>query len=555
MNNLQTELIYMILWKSKYDDICSFCQTCKSALLIYHDTYFWQKKAELINIPREVFYKTDLIPARRYIQLATFYENDISIHAKDHVSIDCFGFSSIVNKRIDLLNYSIKKGFQDFDKALLIAGGTRSKEILDLLLKYKKNYNHASFGLIRFNEEKLFDYIYSLAPPDYRWHWNLLGVNAVKGNHKDLLIKIMRLAKDFCWDFQRLSETAILNKHFELFKYIYSLANYEWDYQNLARLALYVGNLQLFEYIYSLANNNTWDWQELAYYALSYSKEIFYYIYSLFNSIKKEDKWDWNIFINCGINSIEDLDYFNSLIPNWNWNWALICEKAIQIWNLELFNYAIEKSNIDEINWQKIGEIIANKDDLELFKHIHSLAKNYDWNYHKIFRNSLRNEEKIIEYLIRFDEIKWDQTKIVKYVLKYKGYEDFKFFINKNPPVDFIWESFIKVSITLDSKFLLDKILHLIPNNYELNYNVIASYAIIKNNIYLFEYIYSLAPDYKWNWQYLCDCAVLNKYNSELYYELKKFIPADFVWDKSLLLQSPEISENIKLKNFIMSFT
>lgn len=133
--------------------------------------------------------------------------------------MDSFAGSALVSDDIKLL----ASPDYGWDNQFLAKSAVKSRkrDVLDFVLSIDHNYNWNKLATIsiEYGKEEFFDYIRSLAPPNYQWNlnWNTLTESAINANNKELL-------------------------NYLIISFTIAPSNYQWNYLNLPMRALESGN-------------------------------------------------------------------------------------------------------------------------------------------------------------------------------------------------------------------------------------------------------------------------------------------------------------------------
>ena len=245
-------LVRILLVHADYDSIINYGRTCVQSGEVCRDIIFWNQKAQHdFSISSNDFKNTTLSPALRYLELLTENGNVASDGSVDFMSLNQFVKRAVQQDRSDLVQYAITLGFKDWNKLTYEYGKKGNKEMVNYYLTLSKNYNLAAEGALEGNYQHLFDYIRSIAVPNYIWKWD------------------------------ELLSSAMMSKNQQLFKYIRSLIpkNHDWDFQFIMFAAIKSDNNKFFYYLMSIIprslNTLSMNYDKLTASAEAGNKEIF----------------------------------------------------------------------------------------------------------------------------------------------------------------------------------------------------------------------------------------------------------------------------------------
>lgn len=231
----------------------------------------------------------------------------------------------------------------DWDWNSLARAASKNRELFNYVISlappdYSWDWNFIARYILSKGNKEMFDYIFSLVPPDYEWSWDYLAGFASTPELYNYIISLAPL--DYPWDYDELLSNAAWNSNKEVFDYILSLAplDYEWNWNYIAKHAILSKKKEMVNYVFSLVPDYEWDWNYLEKQAIiSEKKEMMDYIFSL---APPDYEWDWDYLVSSATYDRKMFDYIFSLAPQYYpWDLNRLTNKAIKYGNIDLANY------------------------------------------------------------------------------------------------------------------------------------------------------------------------------------------------------------------------
>lgn len=86
---------------------------------------------------------------------------------------------AIREDRQEDINRAFREGFDQWDIPLREYARKNNWDCVEFFLSLEPNYQVAAEGALEGNHHYLFNYIRSIAPPDYQWNWSKLDSTAI----------------------------------------------------------------------------------------------------------------------------------------------------------------------------------------------------------------------------------------------------------------------------------------------------------------------------------------------------------------------------------------
>lgn len=407
-------LLFEVLLPLDYDSIINYCRTYTQAQEICRSGLFWRLKAQRdLGISPNKFNQTKLSPAQRYLQLLS-RKGGLAHDSYKYITLDEYVRRAIQQNRPDLVKYAIQnldyENFRVLTEEYAAKGDL--KNLQPLLLLGDGNYvRDALRGAVKGNQRALFD---QLRGQESNIDWNTLALAAVNANNRSMFDYILSIAQmdDNDWNWSNFVQAALAHGYLDFYDYLRGLVpdDFTINAMNLAIGAAAFGNIEILNNILRLTSADyQWNWSEIAESALeNRHSELFKYILKIAPS--EYEEWEWNLLATTAI-STDQAELLN-VLPEDSWNWEvvlsimaendniglkqalLIAPSDVEYDPAYLSRVALRNHDLDLLDliqnkdWNEITEIvILNQESVGTLKLVFELApEDIQWDWVRLFR-------------------------------------------------------------------------------------------------------------------------------------------------------------------------